>query len=81
MVRHRCGVLNSLRAKHKNAVTLKYNTVFQTQECYMKSNEKRQTPKEILLTDYSSLQQDNYQSQQTGSCKQHRIQKALKKWA
>lgn len=81
MVRHRCGVLNSLRAKHKNAVTLKYNPVFQNQECYMKSNQKRQTPKEILLTDYSSLQQDNYQSQQTGSCKQHRIQKALKKWA
>ena len=44
VVRYRCAVLNSLRAKknkNKKAVMLKYNTVSQNHECYIKTSEKK----------------------------------------
>lgn len=75
MVRYRCGVLNSLREK-------KQGSYYARVQYYIpKPSQKRQTPKEILLTDFSPPQQDDYQRQQTGSCQQQRIQKAVKKSA
>lgn len=44
VVRYRCAVLNSLRAKktkNKKAVMLKNNTVSQNHECYIKTSEKK----------------------------------------
>lgn len=69
VVRYRCAVLNSLRAKknkNKKAVMLKNNTVSQNHECYIKTSGKKG------IHQNTSLQQDSYPNQRTGSCQQLR---------